>query len=89
MKETVEIKELGNDKFLVKRRINEELTRKELSKIHDDIKEALVEINKQLKEFPKQVEKRVAHFKKEKIVLTGRMKQFAKYIKEEEPKKEK
>jgi len=80
-KEELEIKQVhDNDKYVVTRKIIEELNGEELKKIYEEIKKANEDAKKQVNEVPKQAEERVKYFKEQIEVLDKREEQFAKFV---------
>jgi len=90
-KESIRVRKVSADKFLITRTMEEETDKAGLLKIHNDICKALETAQKSLDEIPVQVETRTTVLKKDVDILTRRKDAFDPFvekIKEEEPPKE-
>lgn len=82
IKETVTIKQVhDNDKYIVTRQTVETMNGAELVKIYNDMDAALKNDEQQLKDLPIQMKKRVDYLNKEKAMVSGRIKNFERYVK--------
>jgi len=90
-KESRRVRRLNADKFLITRTLEDETTKENILKIHDEITKALDDAKKNLELIPTQVEERTKILSKDIDTLSRRLeafRPFAERIREEEPKPE-